>query len=330
MDDIFINKKVWQNFSESEIDNFVQQCFVHYREHGFPFYDLSDEQISNEFKKLKNFDTNTIILENDKLKQVMLGLNLANYFMPHMYKVKSNNFKSPFEAFSNDDMLYKAIKKRIKYGDNMSDMGMRKTFSWISGTQKVSNFRPTIAKYIYDNYSNGGNILDYSSGYGGRLIGAISSDHVLSYTGIEPCKNTFDGLSKIKSYTDKKITLINNAFEDVTFEYKSFDLSFSSPPYFNTEEYDYDDNQSFIRYKTKQEWRDLFLTTLIKNNYDYIKDDGYFIINIANVKTYKNLVEDTLIIADKVGFKLIKTYQMALSSLMKTGFKYEPIFIFKK
>ena len=104
---------MWQNFSESEIDNFVEQCFVHYREHGFPFYDLSDEQISKEFKKLKNFDTNTIILENDKLKQVMLGLNLANYFMPHMYKVKSNNFKSPFEAFSNDDMLYKAIKKRI-------------------------------------------------------------------------------------------------------------------------------------------------------------------------------------------------------------------------
>ena len=69
-------------------------------------------------------------------------------------------------------MLYKAIRKRIKLDDNMSDMGMRKTFSWVSGTQKVSNFRPTIAKYIYDNYSNNGNVLDYSAGYGGRLIGA--------------------------------------------------------------------------------------------------------------------------------------------------------------
>lgn len=330
MDNIFINKKVWRIFTESEIDNFVQLCFDHYRKHGFPFYNLSNEQIAKEFKKLKNFDTNTLILENNTLKQVMHGLNLANYFMPHMYEVKSNNFKSPFEAFSNDDMLYKAIRKRIKYGDNMSDMGMRKTFSWISGTQKVSNFRPTIAKYIYDNYSNGGNILDYSSGYGGRLIGAISSDKVKSYTGIEPCKKTFDGLSKIKTYTDKNTILINKPFEDVIFEDKSFDLSFSSPPYFNTEEYDYDENQSFIRYKTKDEWRDLFLTTLIRNNYNYIKDDGYFIINIANVKTYKNLVDDTLNIAENVGFKLIKTYQMALSSLMKTGFKYEPIFVFKK
>jgi len=46
--------------------------------------------------------------------------------------------------------------------------------------------------------------------------------------------------------------------------------------------------------------------------------------------TYPTLEKDTLQLADEAGFKLEKTYQMALSALMKNGFKYEPIFVFKK
>lgn len=330
IDNIFITKKVWLNFSNEEMEAFVQKVFEHYRSNGFPYYNLSEAQIIKEFKRLKDFDTSTLILESNALKQVMHGLNLANNFMPHMYHVKCNNYRSPFDSFIDDKMLYRAIRKRIKLADNISDMGMRKTFSWVSGTQKVSNFRPTIAKYIYDNYGGNGNVLDYSAGYGGRLIGAISSDKIKTYTGVEPCLKTYNGLENIKKYTDKEVILINKPFENVDLNIGYYDLSFSSPPYFNTEEYDYDDTQSFVRYKTKNEWRDCFLEQLIYKNFNYIKKDGVFIINIANVKTYLNLVDDTLIIADKIGFKLIKTYQMALSSLMKSGFKYEPIFVFKK
>ena len=328
--ELFITKKVWLQFTEEEMNDYVEKVFIHYRANGFPYYNLSEEKIVKEFKRLKDFDTNTLILENNALKQVMHGLNLANNFMPHMYHVKCNSFKSPFESFCDDNMLRKAIRKRIKLDDNMGDMGMRKTFSWVSGTQKVSNFRPTIAKYIYDNYSNDGNVLDFSAGYGGRLLGAISSNKVITYTGVEPCLKTIGGLNKMKSYSDKNISLINLPFEDVELSEKSFDLSFSSPPYFNTEEYDYEDTQSFIRYKTREEWKELFLEKIIYNSYKFIKDNGYFIINIANVKTYKTLESDTLDLAEKIGFKLIKKYNMTLSSLMKTGFKYEPIFVFTK
>ena len=85
-----------------------------------------------------------------------------------------------------------------------------------------------------------------------------------------------------------------------------------------------------MRYKTKESWKIGFLTKIIENNYKFIKRGGYFIINIANVKTYKDLETDTIEICKSVGFELIRTYKMSLSALMSKGFKYEPIFIFKK
>lgn len=226
-------------------------------------------------------------------------------------------------------MVIKNHKKRIQLGDNMSDSGIRKTLSFISGSHKVSNFRPTIAKWVYDNFSGDGKVLDYSAGYGGRLLGAISSDKVISYTGVDPCLNTYNGLCEIKKVSNKDIYLYNEAFEDVILN-ETYDLSFSSPPYYNTEEYDYSDKQSFIRYKTKDDWKNNFLTKIIEKNFELLKQNGIFIINIANVKNYKTLEEDTISICIKTGFTLVHTYKMSLSSLMKGGFKYEPIFIFKK
>lgn len=330
--DLFINKAKWLTFNEKELNDYVQNVFDYYRSKGFPYFDLDKEKIHTDFNNLKNIDTTLLLKDNDILSQYMHGLNIVNFYMPHIFEVKTNKFRSPLIAYESDDLLMKAIWKRIKYGDNISDSAMRKALSYVSGTHRVSNFRPTIAKYIYDTYSLDGNILDFSAGFGGRLLGALSSDKVKSYTATEPSTKSYDALLNIVNdlNTDKQINIIKSPFEDAKFNDKQFDLIFSSPPYYNTEEYSYEDTQSFMRYKTKDEWKNNFLKVLIENSYKYCKDNGYFIINIANVSTYKTLESETIEFANNIGFKHIKTYKMSLSSLMGKGFKYEPIFVFRK
>ncbi|MFM2393337.1 MAG: hypothetical protein RLZZ546_1319 [Bacteroidota bacterium] len=332
IDDIFVNNKVWEKFSDEELVVFAKKVFEHYRKDGFPYFKLSETEIDKEIKKLRDYNTDSILQADNKLKQVMTGLNLVNYFMPHMWETKCHSFTTPMAAFDDDVMFMKAINKRIKLGDNMSDAGMRKALSWVSGTHRVSNFRPTIAKWIYDNFSGDGNVLDFSCGYGGRLFGALSSDKVKTYTGTDPCTETFNQLNNMNTRikSDKTIILYNKPFEDLELENNVYDLSFSSPPYFNTEEYSYEETQSFIRYNTKAIWKDSFLKPLIEKNFSCLKQDGVFIINIANVKTYPTLEEDTLKICEEIGFKLFNTYKMSLSALMTKGFKYEPVFCFKK
>jgi hypothetical protein len=331
---LFINHKVWESYTESELEDYTNNVFEYYKCNGFPYFELTETQIKSVYSKMKELDTSTLLQPDNKLKQIMIGLNLVNYYMPHMWSVKCNKFSSPMETFTNDEMLMKAVKKRINLGDNMSDAGMRKSLSWTHGTHRVSNFRPSIAKYFYENYSNNGDVLDFSSGFGGRLLGAMVSN-IKSYTGTDPSTKTFKGLEKMVEElsldTTPEIILYNKPFEDLDLDLDlEYDLAFSSPPYFNTEEYSYEDTQSFIRYNSVESWRDNFLKVIIDKNYKLIKKGGYFIINVANVSNYKDLEKDTMELALLCGFKYIKTYKMSLSSLMKGGFKYEPIFVFQK
>jgi len=327
---IFLKKREWQNFNEEEMKQYTDNVLKYFKMRGFPYVKMEYNKIKGTLNCLISLDSKKINKKENVLSQNMIGQNICNFYMPHIYETSNKGYISPATAFKNEGLLKEAIKKRIKFGDDISDYGIRKAISIDGGAHKVSNFRPTTAKYIYDNYSGEGNVLDFSAGYGGRLLGAISSDKVKSYTGIEPCSKTYDSLVRMANdLTDKRIILFQEPFEDVVLEEK-YDLAFSSPPYFNIEEYSYEDTQSFMRYETKEEWKEKFLKVLINKSYTLLKDSGYFIINIANVRTYLDLEIDTLALAKETGFSLVKIYKMELSSMFKKERKYEPIYVFKK
>ena len=54
------------------------------------------------------------------------------------------------------------------------------------------------------------------------------------------------------------------------------------------------------------------------------------LINVANVSSFNNLEDATVTIAKQEGFVHEDTYRLALSKIRGNGFKYEPIFVFKK
>lgn len=334
---IFINNKIWNTFTESELEDYVEQVFQYYRTKGFPFFDMSLPDRYLQFIKLRNYDPSVLYKRDinsdlNILTQDTQFLNLANYYFKNMWNVKNGSYRTPLEVFYNDELLKKAIKKRIKYGTNISDGAIRKVLCWFQGTYRVSNFKPTIAKYFYDNYSGSGVVLDPSSGYGSRLITALSSKHVKKYIGIDPCLETYNGLIQIKTDfdTDNKSILYKIPFENYIHNFEPVDLIFSSPPYFNTEKYDSEMNQSYLKFPTKELWTNGFLKIYIENSYNFLKKDGYFILNIADVKTYKDLVQVSMNLAIKSGFTWVKTYQMALSARNSVGFRYEPIMVFIK
>ena len=68
----------------------------------------------------------------------------------------------------------------------------------------------------------------------------------------------------------------------------------------------------------------------IQNCYNGLKNNCYMLINIANTPKYKFIEEETVKISNDLGFKQEETIQLTLSSVMGAGYKYEPIFVFKK
>lgn len=335
--DLFLNKKQWVTFNNEQLNTYIQDVFKYYRENGFPYFNSSEKYRLNELIKFMNV-YHMSLYNNNIINQHMAGLAFCWSFMPHAFNISCNNLKTPLEVFNDNELLIKVIQKRIKMGDNMSDNGLRKMLKIFTGTQAVSNFRPSASAIIYDLYGKNKNVWDMSAGFGGRLLGAIKAN-VKKYIGTEPCTETFNGLNNIKKFildntkycNKSKIELYKCGSEEYIPEKDSLDLCFTSPPYFNTEKYSNEETQSYKKYPTKNEWINGYLKETIKNCYTGLKEDGILAINIANVKSYNNLEEDCIRVAKESGFDLFNTIKYSLSSLNKNNkYKYEPIFIFRK
>jgi hypothetical protein len=59
----------------------------------------------------------------------------------------------------------------------------------------ASQFRPSAAKALYDHF-NAECVLDFSSGWGDRLNGAMSAQSVKKYIGIDPNNNLYNSYNK--------------------------------------------------------------------------------------------------------------------------------------
>jgi hypothetical protein len=333
---LFINKKIWNNFSEDEMLKYRLDVFNYYREQGFPYFKNDKEFRDNEFRKLNNYDFRKVIdYDNKIIKQTMHGLSLAWSYMPHSWEIVCGNMKTPFDVFHNDDLFKKVIEKRTKMGDNISDNGIRKMLKMFTGTQSVSNFRPTAAAAIYSLFCNEGDLVwDISSGFGGRLLGAQLAK--VNYIGTDPSTLTYNGLKLLKKDYCNEINVEINKLGSEEYKPKkeSLDFVFTSPPYFNWEKYSNEDTQSFKKFDTKEKWLKGYLLKTFQNSFEGLKNSANMAINIANTKNFKNLEEETIKIAEEAGFKLVDIWKLALSNPnmknKKDSFKYEPIFIFKK
>jgi hypothetical protein len=319
--------------------NVLDKAYNYVLQRGFPYYSFTLEEKINDFNKIKRYDLDKII-SDDVVRQTMHGLGLAWSYFPHSWSVKIRSMKTPSEIWEDKSLLKKAIEKRLQRGGfvmllpngSMTDSQIRKALRSHSGAQSVSNFRPSAAAAIYKSYAGDGVVWDMSCGFGGRLLGAFLSEKVKTYIGTDPSTPTYNGLTEMKndfSYLGVNVDLHKVGSEEFIPDTK-VDLCFTSPPYFNTEKYSDEPTQSYISYNTVNSWNENFLRKTIHNCRICLKDNGFLLLNVANVISHKSLEEDTVKIAQEEGFKLEKTLKMQLSSITKGGFKYEPIFVFKK
>jgi hypothetical protein len=320
------------------IEDKALAAFAYARKKGFPHYNLSLHQMIKDLNTFKKYDIKKIIEPDNKIKQTFHCMGLCWSYFPHHWEIRTRKMKTPMDIWNDDVLFMKAIQSRIKWGGKvgvdgyMTDSDLRKAIRTYSGVQRVSNFRPSAAAAIYDRYCEPKSVVwDMSAGFGGRLIGAIRSGKVDTYIGNDPSTPTFHGLVKMNSDLPLINTIIENAGSEEFKPDQEVDLCFTSPPYFNTENYSEESTQSCHKFPLIEDWNENFLRKTIKNCKDVLKSNGKLILNVANVLTHKTLEEDTVRIAKEEGFSLKETLQLKLSTISyKGGHKHEPVFVFEK
>ena len=332
-----VNKDTNYIIDELNKEKCIDELFEYWRKEGFPAHNKDEYDYKKELSNLIMFDERTILQGTD-LKQTMHGCGFLWTYFPHWNTVRcGGDKKSVLEHWNDDKELYTLIRKtvdyEIKHNKGIFTINrLRQNAKVYCSKQSVSNFRPSVAKYIYNTYGNKGVVWDMSSGFGGRLLGFLASD-CKKYIGTDPSTPTYNGLLEMKKdyeYVGKDIELLCQGSETYVPEENSLDLCFTSPPYFDTEKYTDEETQSYKKFPKTDLWLDGFLKKTIENCYIGLKDDGYLIINIANTKSYKTVEDDLLRVADEVGFECTNLLYLTLSSISGKGIKREPTFIFQK
>lgn len=220
--------------------------------------------------------------------------------------------------------------------------------------QVAVNFPPMIAKFLYEKYTDKIktqkviNVYDPSSGWGGRILGAmaLNSDRHINYIGTDP--NTDNSLPEIgitryeylaSFFNDNTISEAHrmfgmkrvNTFEvfqhgseeihkDPKFQkYKGqLDFIFTSPPYFNREGYSDDEEQSLKKFPQYEAWRKGFLEQTLATCVEYLKPKRYLLWNIADIKVgslYYPLEQDSKDILKKLGMEFKGIEKMCLMNM---------------
>ena len=327
-----LTKSQLESLNEDDLEVLTDALFNYYRRSGYPHYCYDLDEKVEEINKIKRYDYRQV-RDNGIVRQTMHGLGLAWSYFPHALDVKVGKMLTPLDVFNDDELLRKALRRRLKRGTYVSHSGIRKGIRTYSGVQSVSNFRPTAAAAIYHTFAPQDAVVwDPSCGYGGRMIGAIVADNIKKYIGTDPCAPTMNGLkqmsSDISGVTNTEVELHQLGSEDFVCN-EQVDLCFTSPPYFDTEKYSDEDTQSWVKFQSTNEWNDGFMRQTIKNCKESLKPDGWMVLNVADVSSHPSLVSDVIQIAKEESFSHTTTLQLALSSITKGGYKYEPVLVFK-
>lgn len=336
----------YQEGDDEDKQELVDIVFHYYRLTGYPHNVLSDKKLISTMQSLSK--TKPVLIEDNHLQVNTCGIALANHFHPHMVAVKCKSGKrTAHELYHNDELFKDAIKRWMDLDKKPNPHGIRRILRTRDGVGNVVNFKPAIAQYFYKNYCpDGGKVLDHCAGYGGRLAAAISCDKKIHYHGIDPDSDTASGNMKMAAFFKKQRDLGGRLW-DFTFSFdlgcaedvmpalpeKSYDLALTSPPYFSQEEYSNEPDQSYIRYPNYVDWRDKFLTVIVRESRRLLKDGGYLILNVKNYKD-RAIADDVSLIAEQCGFSLFKTYQQRLSNSEYhrsdgNTWHTEPVFVFR-
>lgn len=311
----------------------LNKLVSYFLKNGFPHVADSRHYRIKELSKAKSFDFQKCIDHKNKtIHQTMHGLSFCWSYHPHYVSITCNKSMTVKDVFEDKEKLKKLMKMTVRMGAvKFSEARIRKHSKILNGVQCVSNFRPTAAAAIYKILvpDKGGTVFDMCCGFGGRLVGSYLAG--VNYLGVDPASLTFEGNQKMIDDFNFKAEIKKQGSEITTEGWipdDSVDACFTSPPYFNCEKYSNEKTQSYIKFPTKQQWVNEFIFLTIQNCKRITKKNGLIALNIANVKSYKTLVEDVVDVCKRNGLQLTDEWKLQLSKQGK-GDKHEPIFIFK-
>jgi len=281
----------------------IEKIFLKLREHKIEDIKISYDNPKNQIHFIT--DNKEMILTKSKEKDYEIDI-LSDYFQEHVriecHKISTYDNKqqpSILDYWKNAELHPTWIPKILDYFDRIDSYTLRETLYKVHGNKECNQFKPTVARFVYQNLK-ATRILDFSAGWGDRLIAAISlEDEIEFYHGFDPNEKLFSGYEEIIDRFAKekhKFQMTCTPFQTYSFsKYDDvrYDLVFTSPPYFDLEIYSNNESQSVQTYPHFEDWIVFFLFASIRKAWNQLGENGHLAIHITNIgnsKPYADLI----------------------------------------
>lgn len=330
-----ITKSFLSSLKPEERKPIAAFVFKYFREHGFPYPSYSDDELRKDWDNLLKADSSQVISDKSLSTKFLSGIHLFKHFSSNYYHAKKAKKDHSFvEAFNDDGLLKKCIDNRmgITYKEifnitpAMIKQGLRNSYCCSS----ASIFNPAIAKYIYDTYTvENGIVYDYAVGFGQRALGAMASSKNLKYIGCDPEENVIKNVNSLAAFINRtdKVDITQSGSEDYCpAKYKNkVCLAFSSPPYFDQE--NYSENEKQANAKGFDHFINVYWKNTVANINKLLTTDSKFILNVPEYlfKNMKQYIEPHFELNDTLHIQVSRN----TSYRTKTN-SSEPVYIFTR
>ena len=304
--------------------------------------EIIDKPFNYKYIVWKTLDVNNLIkFQNNRYVSIKTKKNdyekidkLVDYFneQPRMNACRRDKLYSPIDIWNKKpEFLDNWIQNQTKNNKPITIVGLREQI-WKMGLE-CNAFKASLAISIYT-FFNAKRVLDFSSGWGDRLLGAMAYQ-VERYLGYDPnpqLQNGYNEMISLFSQTGEKdrYEILVEPFEQ-SILYETFDLIFTSPPYFDFETYippeqSISKNQSIINYPKFNDWMIHFLFTSLHKCWQQLIVNGNMVIHLSDV--YKtNYVEAMILFV--VGWCKDARMDGSIASIGDCA-KPRPLWIFHK
>ena len=253
------------------------------------------------------------------------------------------NYKTPLDLWAmtspkDEVMMREILGELLKSTDGLTHRSFRDAF-WKTGLE-ANSFKTTVASSVYW-YFDAKRILDISAGWGDRLMASMAhrAERYLAY---DPNINLKPGHDEMKrvfagDYVDR-YEVRYTGFETGDLGHETFDLIFTSPPYFNFEQYSKDSKgatstgQSMETYPRFNLWFVRFLCISLSKAWANLSTNGNMVIHITDIGGVKdaerNMIVEPMILY-VLGYCACSGFDGVMGTIGYTG-RPRPMWVFHK
>lgn len=245
---------------------------------------INEENILSEWMKLREIGEKA----SEVSPRSKIGNNIVDYFtFEERLKTKGKYNLNFYEFVERIDEMKKKkfIQNMFTYYTNVKNKNKTKNDYVVMKEvyniciSSINIFRPIQSMEIYAKYKPT-RILDFSCGWGGRLVGACALDipHYIGIdinTGLKPGYDKMTEFLREKTDTKTEITMIYQNSLDVDYSTIKYDMVFTSPPYYFIEKY-----PNNIAYSSKSDMDEKFYKPLFQKTFDNLQNNGVYCLNL--------------------------------------------------